>query len=299
VQSHDDEAVQTIRLERTSYPAGVPCWVDTAQPDPQAAVAFYSGLFGWELEDSMPSTSPVRYFMARLRGRNVAAVGSVTGGAAPTPVWNTYICVDSADATAAKVTDAGGRIITPPFDIPNAGRMAVFADPAGATFCVWQPGEHTGAQLVNEPSTWNWSDLNTRDIDGAKAFYGAVFGWQASTVDFGSGEAYMWRVPGYGDFLEAHNPGIRQRHQEAGAPEGFTDAIGWLQPMRSDQFPDAAPAHWSVTFSVDDTDAIADRTTQLGGSVTVPPFDVPYARLAVITDPQGAVFTVSKYMPPS
>ena len=92
---------------------------------------------------------------------------------------------------------------------------------------------------------------------------------------------------------------MRQRHREAGAPEGFTDAIGWLQLMTSDQFPDDVPPHWSVTFSVDDTDAIAERTRQLGGSVTVPPFDVPYARIAVVTDPQGAVFTVSKYIPPA
>jgi uncharacterized protein len=286
-------------LERTAYPAGVPCWVDTAQPDPRAALAFYDGLFGWQFEDTMPSDSPVRYFLARLRGRAVAAVGSVTDGVPRTPVWNTYVWVDSADETAAKVRSAGGQVITPPFDILDAGRMAVFADPAGATFCVWQAGEHKGAQLVNEPNTWNWSDLNTRDVEGAKAFYGAVFGWEASRVDFGFGESYMWRVPGYADFLERNDPGVRQRHVEAGAPEGFTDAIGWMQQMTSDQFPDDALPHWSVTFSVDDTDAIAERTKQLGGRVTVPPFDVPYARIAVVSDPQGAMFSVSKYIPPT
>ena len=164
---------------------------------------------------------------------------------------------------------------------------------------MWQPGEHKGAQLVNEPGTWNWSDLNTRDVAGAKAFYAAVFGWEASKVDFGSGESYMWRVPGYGGFLERNDPGVRQRHQEAGAPAGFTDAIGWLQLMTGDRFPGDALPHWSVTFSVHDTDAIAERTTQLGGTVTVPPFSVPYARIAALTDPQGAVFTVSQYIPPA
>jgi hypothetical protein len=109
----------------------------------------------------------------------------------------------------------------------------------------------------------------------------------------------MWRVPGYGDFLDGNDPGVRQRHQEAAAPEGSTDAIAWLQLMTSDQFADDVPPHRSVTFSVDDTDAIAERTKQLGGTVTVPPFDVPYARIAVVTDPQGAVFTVSKYIPPA
>ena len=262
-------------------------------------MAFYAGLFGWEFADSMPSDSPVRYLLARLRGRDVAAVGSVTRGHSPTPVWTTYIAVKSADETAARVTNAGGQVITPPFDILDAGRMAVFADPAGAVFSVWQAAERTGAQLVNEPSTWNWSDLNTRDVDGAKVFYGAVFGWETSTVDFGFGESHMWRVPGYGDFLERDDPGVRQRHREAGAPKGFTDAIAWLKLMTRDKFPDDVLPHWSVTFSVGDTDAVAERTRQLGGTVTVPPFDVPYARVAVLTDPQGAVFTVSKYTPPA
>lgn len=294
-----DETAQPVTLERTGYPAGVPCWIDTAQPDPQAAVDFYGRLFGWQFEGRMPSTSPGRYFVARLRGRDVAAVGSATDGSRVAPVWHTYICVDSADETCARVIEAGGQVVTPSFDILNAGRMAVIADPAGATLCLWQPGAHKGAQLVNQASTWNWSDLNTRDIESAKTFYRTVFGWETSRVDFGSGEAYMWRVPGYADFLEQSDPGVRQRHQAAGAPEGFTDAIGWMQPMTSDQFPDDARPHWSVTFSVDDTDSIAARAWQLGGRVTVPPFDVPYARIAVLTDPQGASFTVSQYTPPA
>jgi predicted enzyme related to lactoylglutathione lyase len=284
-------------LERDEYPVGVPCWIDTSQPDPAAAVAFYGGLFGWEFEDSMPPESPGRYFVGRLRGRDVAAIGSVPSGMRPTPVWNTYVMVESTDETAAKVTRAGGQVVTPPFDIVNAGRMAVVADPAGAGLCIWQARAHKGAQLVNEPNTWNWSDLNTRDIQGARAFYAAVFGWESNPVDFGSGESYMWRVPGYADFLETKDPGVRSRHAEGGAPEGFTDAIGWLQLMTNDQFSEDVPPHWSVTFSVDNTDAIAQRAEKVGGKVTVPPFDVPYARIAVITDPQGAVFTVSKYDP--
>jgi predicted enzyme related to lactoylglutathione lyase len=207
-------------LERDGYPAGVPCWVDTAQPDPEAAIAFYGGLFGWSFDDSISSDSPSQYFVARLRKLDVAAVGSVPDGPPSMPVWNTYIWVDSADETAAKVTRAGGRVITPPFDVGQSGRMAVIADPAGAALRVRQAKEHKGAQLVNEPSTWNWSNLNTRSVGGAKAFYAAAFGWQAKPVDFGSGESWMWRVPGYADFLELKNPGVRQRHADAGAPEG-------------------------------------------------------------------------------
>src|SRR3954467_5257096 len=126
--------------ERDGYPAGVPCWIDTSQPDPEAAVAFYGGLFGWQLEDVMPSDAPGKYFMARLHGGDVAAVGSQGEGPPPQAVWNTYIWVDSADETAAKVRDAGGRVLTEPFDVMDAGRMAILADPAGAAFCPWQGG---------------------------------------------------------------------------------------------------------------------------------------------------------------
>jgi uncharacterized protein len=282
-------------LERNRYPAGVPCWVDTTQPDPQAAVKFYGGLFGWEFEDSMPADSPGHYFMARLRGHPVAAVGSAMEGS-PT-VWNTYVWVDDAEATIGKVTQAGGKVIAPPFDVLDAGRMAIFSDPTGAVLSLWQAGRHRGAELVNEPNTWNWSDLNTRDLEGSKAFYGEVFGWQATPVDFGGGESYMLRMPGYGDFLERINPGVRQRHIEGGAPEGFTDAIGWLQPMPAEQFPPDVPPHWALTFSVDDTDAVAARAERLGGAVLVAPMSVPYARIAMLRDPQGATFSISRYLP--
>ena len=286
-------------LERTAYPAGVPCWVDTTQPDVAAAVDFYSRLFGWQFEDAQPPDAPGRYVVGHLRGRRVAAVGSTDQARQQAAVWNTYVCVESADDTAAQVVAAGGEMRMPPMDVGQAGRTAVLADPGGAVLHLWQPGTTIGAQLVNEPGTWNWSDLNTRDVARAKTFYGQIFGWQADKVDFGSGESYMWRMPGYGDFLEQLNPGVRQAHRDAGAPEGFTDAIGWLLHMSNDQFAADASPHWAVTFSVDDTDQIADRAQKLGGTITVAPFDVPYARMAVITDPQGAVFSISKYNPPT
>src|SRR4029450_3560847 len=125
-------------LERSEYPPGVPCWIDTAEPDPEAATRFYGGLFGWEFEDQMPAGAPRSYFMARLQGRDVAAIGSPQDGAPPTPVWNTYIAVDSADETAAKVAKAGGTTLAEPFDVFDAGRMGIFSDPSGAVFSVWQ-----------------------------------------------------------------------------------------------------------------------------------------------------------------
>src|SRR3954453_1214415 len=136
--------------DQDRYIPGVPCWVDTTQPDPDAAAAFYGGLFGWELEDAMPPEAPGKYLMGGLGGGKVAAVSSAMGDAPPAATWNTYIWVDDADETAAKVRDAGGTVLSEPFDVMGAGRMAVFADPEGAVFCVWQPGEHRGAELVNE-----------------------------------------------------------------------------------------------------------------------------------------------------
>lgn len=285
--------------EGKEYPAGVPCWVDTAQSDPEAAVRFYGGLFGWEFENRMPAGSPGgQYFVASLRGHDVAAVGSRPADPSA-PAWNTYVRVDSADDTAAKVVGAGGRLVTEPFDVPRQGRMAAFTDPAGAALCVWEPKARRGADLVNEPGTWNWSNLHTRDVDGAKAFYGTVFGWDATTVDLGSGASVMWQVPGYAEVLEVDDPDLRRRQADAGVPAGFADAIGWLLPPDEQAGADTSP-QWKVTFAVADTDAVAARADDLGGDVLTPPFDAGgVARIAVLRDPQGAEFTVSAYNPSS
>jgi predicted enzyme related to lactoylglutathione lyase len=271
---------------------GVPCWIDTSQPDPEAAVAFYSGLFGWDFEDVMPPGSPGPYFVARIRGGDVAAAGSPSEGGPPVALWNTYVWVESADETAAKVLDAGGRVVMEAFDVMDAGRMAVFTDPEGAPFSVWQAKEHKGAQIVNEHGSLNFNSLNTRDPDAAKSFYGSVFGW--GTLSLGGGME-MWRLAGYGDFLEQSNPGLRELVAEGGGPEGFEDVVAAIHVIADDQ--PEVPAHWSVTFAVDDADATAARTVELGGQVVVPPFDAPWVRMTVLADPQGATFIASKYVP--
>jgi hypothetical protein len=188
-------------------------------------------------------------------------------------------------------------VITEPFDLVDAGRMAACADPSGAVFCLWQAGTHRGAEAVNEPGAWNWSDLNTRDIDRAKAFYASVFGWETDTLDMGFGESTMVRLPGYADFLERFDPQLRHRHAEHGAPPGFSDCIAWMQPMTGDRFADDVPSHWGVTFSVADCDAVAATAVELGGRVVTPPFDAGPVRAAVLSDPQGGVFTVNTYKP--
>ena len=278
--------------ERDGYIPGVPCWVDTSQPDPEAAVDFYTGLFGWEFEDVMPPESEGRYFLARLRGGDVAAVGSIPEAVPQMAMWNTYVWVDSADDTAAKVRAAGGAVLIEPFDVIDAGRVAVLTDPEGAAFCAWQAKENKGAGIVNEPGSLNFNGLNTRDIEGAKSFYGSVFGWTTLALD---GGAEMWTLPGYGDYLERDNPDLRKQTAEAGGPEGFVDVVASINPIPDDQ-PDTPP-HWSVTFAVDDADATAAKATELGGTVIVPPFDAPWVRMTIINDPQGATFIASKFVP--
>lgn len=277
--------------DRDGYPPGVPCWVDTTQSDPDSAADFYGGLFGWELEDATPTGSDVKYVMARIRGRDVAAISSPFQGAPSMAAWNTYVWVDSADEAATKVRDAGGQVVMEPSDVMEAGRVAVFADPEGAVFSVWQAKESKGAQVVNEHGSVNFNSLNTREVEGAKAFYGAVFGWE--TLELGPGNA-MWRLPGYGDHLEEMNPGLREGMAEMNAPPGFEDVVAALTRIADDQ-PDVPP-HWSVTFAVDDADATAERAAKLGAELVVPPMDAPWVRMMVIRDPQGATFVASQFV---
>jgi uncharacterized protein len=258
--------------QRDGYPNGVPCWVDTSHPDQDAAVSFYGELFGWEFVDRMPADAPSRYFVAQINGLDVAAVGPQQADGAPA-VWNTYISVDNADDTAAGVEPAGGRVLMAPMDIP-AGRVATCADPAGASFGLWQPGRTKGVQLVNEPRTWNWSELGTSDPEGAKAFYAAVFGWETATTDMGGSEHTMWLAPGY-------DPGDR------GDFDAPVNVIGGMSPVD-----DGAPPQWGVAFVVEDVDASAEKAVDLGGEVAMPPMDAGPVRIAVLTDPQGAAFSV-------
>ena len=170
-------------------------------------------------------------------------------------LWNTYVWVESADETASKVRNAGGNVMMEPFDVMDSGRMAVFGDPEGAVFCVWQAKAQKGAQIVNEHGSLNFNDLNTRDAGGAKSFYGEVFGWETLELP---GGFEMWTLPGYGDHLERDNPELRKQMAEFDAPTGFEDVVASLVPIGDDQ-PDTPP-HWGVTFAVDDADSIADRS---------------------------------------
>src|SRR5829696_4137179 len=277
--------------ERDGYIPGVPCWIDTSQPDPDAALRFYRGLFGWDFENVMPDGAEGAYNIGRIRGGDVAAVGSTPPGAPPTAAWNTYVWVDSADETVAKARDAGGAVLMEPFDVMESGRMAVVTDPEGAAISLWEAKNHKGAKIVNEHGSLNFNGLATRDAESAEAFYGAVFGWKTLALPAG----LMWTLPGYGDHLEQGSPGLREQMAQMGAPEGFIDVVAALNPIADDD--PETPAHWSVTFGVDDANAAAAKASELGGEVVAGPFDAPWSRMAVIKDPHGAAFMASQFVP--
>lgn len=228
-------------MERDSYAAGTPSWVDLGSPDIDASVAFYSALLGWEVAEAHPDAGGYR--IAHRRGRTVAGIGPQQG---PVSAWTTYLATDDADATAQAIEANGGRVMMPPMDVMDQGRMAIAMDPEGAAFGLWQAGSHTGAQLVNETGTMGWNELWTRDADQAKAFYPAVFGY---TLDEATMPGYtMWLVDG--------------------------QMVGGCMTMPPD-IPPQVPAHWAVYFGHSDCDAGLAHVKELGGTVVAEPFDVP------------------------
>lgn len=271
--------------EARTYPHGVTCWVDVAQPDVDTAVQFYGGLFGWQFEEAAPPDAPLRYVIASLGGRDVAAL---TGSDDTTATWNTYVAVDDCDATAATLQGLGASVTSPADVGPEgrAGRSATVTDPEGVRIGLWQPRQRLGVQAANEPGAWNFSDLHTSDPAAAAEFYAAAFGWRI--VDQGWGNAIQ--VPGYGDHLEATvDPDIRSR--QSSAPEGFEDVIGAIAPAAAGERP-----HWHVTFTVADRDEAVAAVERLGGSVLSSAED-DWTRNALVRDIGGAELTVSQFAP--
>lgn len=257
------------------FPHGVPCWVDVETPDHAASRDFYARLFGWTFEDLAPG-----YAMARLDGVDAAAVGTGDAG------WSTYVAVDDADATAAAVETAGGRVTDAPADVGPSGRAASCTDPIGTPFRLWQARGRLGAQVANIPGAWNFSDLHADDAP--LGFYAEVFGWKGVPIP---GVGTMIQVPGYGEHLRTTvDPGILER--QANAPEGFEDVIGGAGGAD----PDGVP-RFAVTFTVSDRDEAAATAERLGASVE-DRGDTDWTRTATIIDPQGARLTLSQFTPP-
>jgi len=252
--------------ERTSYEPGTPNWVDLGSPDLDASIEFYRGLFGWDVPESANSEATGGYRQAMKGGKPVGGMMPLMQEGQP-PAWTSYVSVADADATAAAVKAAGGSVIAEPMDVMELGRMAVFTDPGGAFFGIWQPGTFIGAEVVNEPGALSWNELNTRDLAAAKAFYGAVFGWSFEDNDMGEAGSYTTISLGEG-------------------------MIGGILDMNEREIPEQVPAHWQVYFAVEDTDAAVEQAKQGGGSVMVPPMEVPAGRFAILLDPHGASFAV-------
>jgi uncharacterized protein len=246
--------------EMSRYKHGVPSWVDIGLPDLQSGVAFYSALFGWETMDMGEEAG--HYTIASKNGKHVAAM-SVAQAPGP-PYWSTYINVDNVDEVTQKVQDAGGTVVVAPMDVMSAGRMAIFSDTTGAFVSAWQPGEHLGAELVNESGSITWNELSTSDLAKSKAFYSAVFGW-----GFGGTDEY-----------------------EEGQVGGRT--VAGVMPRRP-EMPAEVPDNWLVYFGTDDVDADTERAQSLGAQVVVAPMDIPgTGRFSVLMDPQGAAFALFK-----
>ena len=274
--------------ELDRYIPGVPCWVDTSQPDPDGGgrVLRRAVRLGDRGRDAPGRAGQVLHGATGRRRRRRGRLAAWR--ARPPAVWNTYVWVESADDAAAKVREAGGRVLIRAVRRLRLRPDGVLRRPRGRGVLRLAAGSHRGATVVNEHGSLNFNGLNTRDPERAKAFYGAVFGWSCSPWAH-VGAARLRRPP-----REAQ-PGHARADGRDGAPEGFEDVVASLIPIPDDQ-PDT-PAHWSVTFAVDDADAIAQRATELGGTVLVPPVDAPWVRMTVIRDPQGATFTANKFVP--
>jgi predicted enzyme related to lactoylglutathione lyase len=250
--------------ERSGYEPGTFCWTDLSTTDQDAAKRFYGELFGWQAQD-MPAGDGVVYSMMQLDGSNVAAIAPQPQQqremGAP-PAWNSYVSVESADATVERARALGGTVHAEAFDVLQAGRMAVLQDPQGAFLLAWQPRGHFGAALVNAPGALCWNELATPDLDGAAGFYGELFGWSVKDA-----------------------PGMASRYlviESRGASNGG---------MREPEPPDVPP-HWLVYFAVDDAEQALARVRELGGAVLAGPIELPMAKIAVAADPQGATFAL-------
>jgi len=251
-------------MEFERYDDGVPSWVDLSSPDLAKSREFYGALFDWNCPEGPPEAGG--YSVCDLGGKSVAGLGPQMNPDAP-PMWMNYVNVDDADAVVGRVAEAGGAVLVAPMDVMEAGRMAVITDPVGAVIGLWQPNQHTGAQLANEPGTFGWSELITTDLDKSKAFYKAVFGWDSEDQGPPGGPpAYTeWKVAGR--------------------------SVGGMM-LKQPDMPAEMPPNWGVYFVVTDTDATVAKAKDLGGAVFVEPTDIEPGRFAVIADNVGAVFNV-------
>jgi uncharacterized protein len=241
-----------------------PAWVDLSSADPDAAREFYGSLFGWQVEVN-PDPMYGGYGIAKLDGMDVAGIGPKMDPTAPT-AWSFYIGTDDIAALAQRVRDSGGTVVMEPIDIGDQGRMAVFQDPSGAFIASWQ-GERMGGFQTQAPGSFGWAEVNARGVDGAVAFYTAVFGWDTRTSPMGEGQ------PPYTEFLL----------------DGESVAGAWEMNAL---VPAEVPSYWQIYFAVEDVDESFRRALELGAHEMVEPQPFPGGRFAILSDPQGASFAL-------
>ncbi|MEV0679172.1 VOC family protein [Actinosynnema sp. NPDC050436] len=246
----------------TNYTPGVPNWIDLGSPDTDGAVAFYTGVFGWEFQSLGPDAGGYGFF--RQGGATVAALGPIDDGDARS-AWTVYFQTRDADATAKAVAEAGGKVRVDPFDVFTNGRMAQLTDPGEAEFAIWQPGDTAGLDLVGELGSLSWVELQSPDVEAARAFYRDVFGWTSAETPVAGGQ-YTVFTPAAG---------------ETGEIAGVAEV------------PEGHPPHWLPYFEVADVDAAAAKTAELGGTVVMPALDLDgVGRLAWLADRHSAKFAV-------
>jgi predicted enzyme related to lactoylglutathione lyase len=252
-------------MEFAAHAPGTFCWPELSTTDQKGASAFYRGLFGWDVTDQ-PIGPTETYTMFKMRDLDVAAAYSMRPEerqhGAP-PHWNAYVSVTTADETVKRAQELGGKVLAPPFDVMDAGRMAVLQDPTGAVISVWQPNRHVGAKILREPGALGWTELLTNDTAAAEKFYTQLFGWKTKKG---------------GDYTEFSI--------------GETPDAGM---MKIDQRWGSVPPHWMPYFQVNDCDGSVAKATELGGRTNVPPTDIEHVgRFAMLADPQGAMFSIIK-----
>lgn len=249
----------------SSHPPGTPCWVDLSTPDLDAARAFYGALLGWSFRSQ--SDEPGGHLMCERDGELVAGMGQVSESETP-PAWMVYLCAPELDDVVERAQAAGAQPLSPLVDIAPFGRMTILADPTGAAFGLWEPGAHHGAGRVSEPGAPAWHEVNTRDADAARDFYAGLFGLSTE------------KMPGM-TYFTLHPPGAE------GAAAPATSGI-----LQMDAAWDGLSPHWMVYFAIESAEESAARVAELGGEVRYGPFDSPYGRIAICTDPQGVAFTL-------
>ncbi|MBX3209324.1 MAG: VOC family protein [Labilithrix sp.] len=253
----------------TTYKQGTFSWIELTTTDAAKAKAFYGELFGWTFED-MPAGPGMTYTMAKLGEHHVAGLfqmGAEMAAAVP-PNWSSYVTVDDVDGAASKVTANGGKVLKEPFDVLDAGRMAVFQDPAGAAFCVWKANKHIGAGVQREPGALCWNEVFTTDVDAAGKFYASVFGWNTEAVDMGPMGVYtLFKRP------------------------GETENAGGMMPMPPNM--KGVPPHWLAHIHVASCDASTKKASDLGAKTLMPPVDIPnIGRFSIVQDPTGAALAL-------